>query len=264
MQIAVRIFCVVWGVLGAQAWAQSETTALDKVLSVTSTQALEKPKVSDVRMAVLKDIGRSVGLRAGLQDEGKAIIKQLATRKEQLDTSFHFGALVLPTGAFPPVVEEARSVISVTDYSMRVAGVIYRIYSPAKMLAVPPTWRDYLYMGLDTGNDPLIGEAQSTAYPKDEHEAAYWKQVVQQAYAAGREQAQKTFKLNLSRLERDFNGMRKFYELHARGLVTAPVVSKGIDAVSKPDANTIVIGETIFRITRAAGFTESTQWTATQ
>lgn len=243
---------------------KSAGSALTKALSVTSPQAFVKPQVSDVRAAVIKEVGRSIGLRAGLQDESKTIVQEIEQQKAVLDQDFHFGALILPSGAFPPVIEEARSVISVTDYSMRVAGVVYRILAPARMQSVPPTWRDYLMVGLEMGHDPLIGHMQEAAYPKDEHEAKLWKEVVTKAYQDGRKQAQKIFLLNLGRMERDLKGMRKFYELHARGLVTAPVVVSATQGAFKPDPNTIVIGESVFRITKAASFTGSEQWKVTQ
>lgn len=238
------------------------SSALDKVLNATAVTSIPL-SVSEVRADALKEIGGGLGMRAGLADESRNILAQINKEKNNLDRKFQFGSLTFPTGALPPVIIEPQDVISVMDYSMRVAGKIYKIESPARF--IPVNWRDYLFLGLSYETDPIIGDEQRKLYPRDADETTYWKKVVLDGYNKGRQQAKKIFDVNLARLERDFNGMQLFYELNARGLVSAPVVASATESVSRPDANTIIIGETLFRITSQPTFDGNAKhWKATK
>src|SRR3546814_17782224 len=55
--------------------------------------------------------------------------------------------------------------------------------------------------------------------------------------------------------------MRTFYELHGRGLVSLPRLATSQDVVNQTDPNTIVVGDTVFRITVPSAFnTETVPW----
>lgn len=227
--------------------ATAQTSALDRVLNVTSKRP-ESHGISEVRAETLRTIGRSLGMRAGLADGSEAIIAQIEKEKRALDERFHFGSLTFPSGALPPVIEESKDVMSVMDFSFRLAGQVYRIISPARFGQV--NWRDYLYLGLAADTDPLVSESHSSVYPRDATEISFWQRSVREAYDQGRQQAKEIFDLNLQRMERDFNGMRLYYELAARGLVSAPAIAAATESVSNPDPNTLIIGETMIRITQ--------------
>jgi defect-in-organelle-trafficking protein DotC len=233
-------------------------SALEKVLSVTSRRD-DTDGISDVRAQALQALGSNLGERAGLADESKKIIKDIESNKTGLDTKYNFGSLTFPTGALPPVIEDASDVISVMDFSMRVAGKIYIIKAPATFHMA--NWRDYLYLGLSSEEDPVVNEGQRSVYPRDSKEERYWNKVVHEGYERGRKQASAIFKMNLARLERDFYGMRTYYELYGRGLVSAPAIATATESVSRPDPNTIIIGETLIRITSPAAFEKDmTKW----
>lgn len=195
----------------AYADAAAPQSTLDKVLSATSQLSSIPSGISEVRAAALKQLGIGLGMRAGLADESRVIIAEIEKEKTVLDTKFNFGSLTFPTGALPPVIEEAKDVIAITEYSMRVQGRVYRIVSPATF--GQNNWRNYLYLGLTDSDDQIVGDAQRSILPKDDAEKKYWESVVRSAYAEGRKQSRKIFELNLARLERDFNGMRLFYAL---------------------------------------------------
>lgn len=238
--------CALTGSLTCSVAYAQATSALDKVLNATAKTDIPSG-VSEVRAAALKEMGEALGMRAGLADESRDILAQVKKEKVDLDRKFPFGSLTFPSGALPPVIVEPQDVISVTDYSMRVDGKIYRIESPARF--VPVNWRDYLFLGLSYEGDPIVGDKQRSLYPRTSDETIYWKKVVLHGFDKGRQQAKKIFDINLARLVRDFNGMQLFYELNARGLVSAPVIASATQSVSRRDPNTIVIGETLFRIT---------------
>ncbi|MBY0239125.1 MAG: type IV secretory system conjugative DNA transfer family protein [Burkholderiaceae bacterium] len=232
--------------------APSAQSNLDKVLSASSRIHAIPAGISEVRAAALKQLGVGLGLRAGLADESKVISAEIEKEKSVLDTKFNFGSLTFPSGALPPVIEEAQDVIAITEYSMRVQGRVYRIVAPATF--GQNNWRNYLYLGLTDNDDQLVGDAQRSNLPKGDTEKAYWESIVRTAYEEGRNQSRKIFELNLARLERDFNGMRMFYTLYGRGLVSAPKFAAATDSVSRPDPNTIIIGDSVFRISSQPEF----------
>lgn len=243
--------------------APAAQSNLDKVLSASSRLPNIPSGISEVRAAALKQLGVGLGMRAGLADEGRVIVAEIEDEKSVLDTKFNFGSLTFPNGALPPVIEEAQDVIAITEYSMRVKGRVYRIVAPATF--GQNNWRNYLYLGLTDSDDQLIGDAQRSILPKDDTEKAYWETVVRTGYKEGRAQARKIFDLNLARLERDFNGMRLFYTLYGRGLVSAPTFAAATDSVSRPDPNTIIIGDSVFRITTQPVFNgNGADWKATK
>lgn len=248
------------------AFAQAAPVAqsnLDKVLSASSRVSTIPTGISEVRAAALKQLGIGLGMRAGLADESRVIVGEIEKEKAFLDTKFSFGSLTFSSGALPPVIEEAQDVIAITEYSMRVQGRVYRIVTPATF--GQNNWRNYLYLGLTDNDDQLVGDAQRNILPKDDTEKAYWDTIVRGAYAEGRQQSRKIFELNLARLERDFNGMRLFYTLYGRGLVSAPQFATATDSVSRPDPNTIIIGDSTFRISAQPKFNgNGADWKATK
>lgn len=238
--------------------SDGEGSSLNRIINLSS-KSKELDGVSPVRAAALRELGRGLGMRAGLEDESAKIVKEIETEKINLDRKFNFGTMTFPTGALPPVISEAKDVISVMDFSMRVAGKVYRIESPARF--IPVNWRDYLYLGLSASADPLVNEAQRSIYPRDSNESRYWEKVVKEGYAEGAKQARSIFHVNLSRLERDFNGMQLYYELAARGLVSVPQIATATESVKRPDPNTIIIGESLIRITDQPKFDgDATRW----
>src|SRR5690606_26410483 len=101
--------------------------------------------------------------------------------------------------------------------------------------------------------------------PRDAQEKAFWEQEVRAAYFSGREQAQEIFDHNLSLLEQVYTGMRTFYDLYQRNMVSAPIIAKSQEIITQDDPNTIVVGDTLFRITMPAQFqTDPEKWKALQ
>lgn len=237
-------------------------SALDTVLGASAVQE-EAPGIPEVRAGDLRRIGRNLGMRAGLIDGSDIIIKMIEADKARLDREYNFGSLTFASGALPPVIEDAKDVISVMEFSMTVAGRVYKIVSPSRFGQV--NWRDYLYLGLSFEKDPLLNDDQRAVYPRDDKERMFWKKVVQEGYAAGRDQARQIFEVNLARLKRDFKGMRLYYELAARGLVSQPEIATATDSVANPDPNTLIIGETLIRITAQPKFQgDSAKWSVKQ
>src|SRR3546814_9543604 len=58
------------------------------------------------------------------------------------------------------------------------------------------------------------------------------------------------FRNNLARLEEIYNGMRIFFDLYQRKMVSAPYIASSQEIVTQDDPNTMIVGDTTFRIGR--------------
>lgn len=251
-------------VLGSSAYAAPTSRALDQVLNAKGAAPVDDG-LSETRRNTLKEMADALGRRAGLIDRAAEICDDIKARAAELDSRFVFSSLITQEGVLPPVISEAVDIVSVMDRSMRVAGRKYKIEAEARFVGVAPTWRDYLYIGLKgLDDDKLVGDSNRTGLPRNDKEKAFYNKLILEGYAKGQDQADKIFHLNLARLESDFYGMRRFYGLVDRGLVTLPVIASATDAVSKKDPNTMTMGETVFRIVQPAAFQTDAKWKARQ
>ncbi|MBS0454069.1 MAG: type IV secretory system conjugative DNA transfer family protein [Proteobacteria bacterium] len=221
--------------------------------------AESEPRLSMVRETALRETAYGLGTRLGLLQRSREIAVEVAKRDRELDKRFDFGGLMMGPGVLPPVIMENTDAISLEATTMRVSNAIYKIDEPARFVAISPTWRDWLLMGLPT-EDAADMTAVKSLLPRDAAEQAFWKREVAQAVAAGRSQAQQIFDLNVATLEKTYFGMRLFYDLWKRGMVTVPVVASAQTMVDRENPNTIAVGNTMFRITQQAGFADTSRW----
>ena len=226
------------------------------VRSAQASATQEVARITPVREAILREAALTLGAQWGLGDRSREIIKVLEGSSSQLDRRFEFGALMLGVGYLPPVISEARDAVAIEGATMRVAKAIYIIDEPPRPVLVAPTWRDWLYVGLDDELRPSPG-SRDAILPKDRAESAFWASEMDRAYQEGRKQADEVFDLNMARLQRSYSGMRRYYDLFKRGMVSAPMIVAASSVSSIKDPNTIVLGDVVFSVTVAAGFIEN-------
>lgn len=238
---------VLLALLPAGAFAQS---SFEELLRATSADARPGREVSltPVREAALRETAMQLGVQWGLGDRSREIAKEIEAVAAKLDRRYGFGQLMMGVGFLPPVISEARDAVAIEGSVMRIAKRAYKIDEPPRPVAVAPTWRDWLYVGLDAGLRPAR-PSHSTLLPRDAQEQEYFQREMRRAYEEGRKQAADVFDLNLARLNRTYDGMRRFYDLYKRGMVTAPVIASASTIIDTDDINTVVIGNTVFRIT---------------
>lgn len=260
----VRALALASYTLCATVLAQSAVTAdpVDNIMSAISRNGTTE-SISVVREAALREAAEAVGARNGLRDKTCAINAEIDRMKSALEVRYRFGDLMMGRGILPPVISEARDSVALDATVMRVASFVYHIDEAARIVDIPPTWRDWLYVGL-----PVDECARPTApsldisdqlRPRDATETQYFRSVVARAYAAGQQQATEVFRHNLARLERSYMGMRRYFDLYARGMVSAPVIVSSTDIVRRDDPNTLIVGDTLIRITVPADFVEAHQ-----
>jgi defect in organelle trafficking protein DotC len=237
----------------------SPSEQLDQVTNLRANASAgdEIPKTREI---VLRGAAQILGAQTGYAERSAEILSDVKKKSLDLDRRFSFGALMLGVGVLPPVITQANDVVNVQATTMHVAGRLYRILEPAHFVSVAPSWRDWLLLGLDA-KPRLNLQGDASQLPNNAAESAFWKSAVKEAYDKGRAQASAAFTLNLALLERTYTGMRNFYELYQRGMVTMPSISSHDSIVEKPDENTIVVGDMVFRITKPAQLVNKySQW----
>ncbi|ADP20115.1 MULTISPECIES: type IV secretory system conjugative DNA transfer family protein [Achromobacter] len=241
-----------------------QSEALNSLMNASAGRVA--PRISPVREAILRPTAQALGTQTGMIEAANEILQVVNDMGGTMDRTFRFGDLVMGQGVLPPVVVASHNSASIGEGAkmMRVAGSVYKIEEPARFFTGAPSWRDWLLMGLLAQSDAPQLPDNPQLLPQDDKERAYWQEIVQKSYVQGREQAARIFEENLAGLERTYLGMRTFYELHGRGLVSLPRLATTQDIVNQTDANTIVVGDTVFRITVPSSFnTDTKNWRPT-
>lgn len=261
--ILVAAVAAAFGGAPVCAFAQ-QSEALSSLMNASAGRVA--PRISPVREAILRPTAQALGTQTGMIEAANEILQVVNDMGGTMDRTFRFGDLVMGQGVLPPVVVASHNSASIGEGAkmMRVAGSVYKIEEPARFFTGAPSWRDWLLMGLLAQSDAPELPDNPQLLPQDDKERAYWQEVVQKSYVQGREQAARIFEENLAGLERTYLGMRTFYELHGRGLVSLPRLATTQDVVNQTDANTIVVGDTVFRITVPSSFnTDTNNWRPT-
>lgn len=201
--------------------------SLNDILQLKGT-AID-PQV-DLRAKMIAGTARTVGFRAGLANRGLAYKKLLDARTTVLDSMFQFQTLLGPGGVLPPVIVEAQDSAAYADDQMRTATRIYKIVRPEHLVSVPPTWRDYLLMGLLVKATVDIPEGD--ARPRNNDEMKVWQDNVMAGWKTGEQGADQIFEANLNRLTRDFTGMLRYSILLQQGIITPTQVAESHRAVT--------------------------------
>lgn len=232
---------------------------IDSILGVSSTSSASSEKIGYAREQILREAGTALGARAGLSDRSKELIAILNERSTSLDAKFNFNPFVIGASVLPPVISESKDVVALEAAAMNVAGVIYHIDEPARFAMPTPTWRSWMYVGLD--ESPVLIPALGSNGPANSAEKQLWQSVVKESYEIGRVQANSVFDANLALLERVHAGMRRYFKLWQRGMVSAPIIAQNSEIVLRQDANTISVGNTLYRITAPTDFRGFQKWT---
>jgi len=211
-----------------------------------------------MKFEMIKQSGFSYGTQGGFYARTSEIKKMLKSYEDYLDKAFDFSALMLNTGkVVPPVISESTSSIAMTDSrSLRVTDVTYVIDKPARFSAVPPNWRNYLF--IMTPKKPDVPD--KTLLPVSDAEQKAWEKAVKLGWAAGYCQADKAYASALADLRHDFIGMVRYHILLRKNIVSIPFVTATDEKITRED-NKLVIGDQILRITAMPGFKiDNSQW----
>lgn len=209
--------------------------------------------LSLVRRTVISEAARVLGGQAGRRDRTIELRKQLDGMEFALDRQYEFGQFVLPGGFLPPVIIKSSDLMTVGDNYIRMGADRFEIYKGASPAPQNPSWRQWMYIGLAISEPPSL-EYVRAGTPKNREEQAFFDQELAAAYKEGRDAADRTLSVNYAELEKVYSGMRNFYELLARGMVTAPKIKSRQSIVTAEGRQVIVTGDTYFEVVTDTNF----------
>lgn len=245
--------------------AQASTSAPEDQ-PVTLDSLLNPPSkattgLTDLRMQMLTEAGKTVGFRGGMAARARVLRDALNARAENLDTIFQFSPLINRNGTIPPVIVEARELSSFSPDQIRTANRVYKIEKEERFVSVPPTWRDYLFVGL-----PMKGGVDLPTFdtrPQNGNEEAVWRDAVKNGWSAGEQQADAILAANFNRLTRDYTGMVRYSTLVQEGMISTTRVAESRQTVTG-DGRQLMLGDTLRRVTSKATFeTNPNKWSPT-
>ncbi|HGW4499644.1 type IV secretory system conjugative DNA transfer family protein [Stutzerimonas nitrititolerans] len=232
--------------------------ATERALDVPPTlESLQNPSseestgVPDLRRQMLLEAGKTVGFRGGMAAKAHLLHGALGRRSDELDKMFQFSPLITTSGTIPPVIVEARDVAAFSPDQIRTADRVYKITRAERFVSVPPTWRDYLYVGL-----PASGKVELpdfAARPQTSEEEAIWQAAVAEGWEDGQKQAVQILEANFNRLTRDYRGMLLYSTLLQNDMIGKTQVAESQQTVTG-DGQQLMLGDKLKRVTKRAEF----------
>ena len=213
-----------------------------------------------LRIQAIQEIALSLGAQSGLAWRSEEINRNLEQHGSELDNTYNFHALLLPHSVQPPILEEGRQTLNVSDPStIRLADRTYTILAQARFVSQPPNWRNYLWQSYTKPETPAY-----TLLPQTKKEKAVWIEYVSRGWKQGVKQSDAIYTLNLARLTRDYNGMILYRKLLAQGMVSPPfVATTKLGVTGTSDGTGLRVNDQILRITGMPNLqADSSAWQA--
>ena len=226
--------------------------------ALLNPQSQATTKVTDIRSQLLSGVGHTVGFRGGMAARGHELVDGLNSREPALDAMYKFAPMIAKNGTLPPVIVEARDLAAFTPDQIRTANRVYKIEREERFVSVPPTWRDYLYVGLPVRQSVELPAFE--ARPQDDAEDQIWKKAVREGWADGYKQADAILEANFHRLTRDYTGMHLYSTLLQADMITTTRVAESQQTVTG-DSKQMMLGDKLRRVTDKAKFvTDPGKW----
>lgn len=215
----------------------------------------------DIRREALKEAALSYGARGGLASRTYEIRQQLTKRESYLDKVFDFRQLLIaaPSGLQiePPIISESLDALLIENegQTAAVSDTIYNINKNVKIVSAGRNWRQYLEREWGTVEEP-----PEILRPITNEERAIWRELVEKGWKEGVIQADQIFEQDIAALIADFNGMVRYRQLLAQGMVSPPFAQQ-VDRGVTGDGNTMRVGDRAVAITDAPKLISGTdQW----
>ena len=213
---------------------------------------------SGMREQAIYEAAYTVALQTAVKCRYTDINNVLNSLDKELDMAFNFSPLMLyGNRVMPPIVTQAGSSFDLRDPKLAVGSdKTFRIFKGARIVTMAPNWRDYMYK--EFGAVETINVLLS---PKDEAEQQLWQKAVLTGWTEGESQAHKIFKINLNRLERDYNGVIQFLLLADQGIMSRPQLAEGKHSVQESEEGAALdINQVVYRLTEDARFQDVKAW----
>lgn len=238
----------------------TEEEILDEILYNAEKFAKDsyKNKFADLRPQAVIEAAQTLGFQKGVQWRYEKIMENVLNQESQINRIFDFGGLLMNNGRIlPPVIIEGEKGLNIE--SNLVATEVessFRILKDARIVSVPPSWRDYLYREYEASR--VVNPA---VLPKGKEEQDLWEEYAKKGFNEGVRHADRLFKTNLQKMVRDFEGILRFKILAEQNIVSLPILSKGEIGIVVEDKK-LDVDQRIFRITKEGSFNDKVEtWT---
>lgn len=217
----------------------------------------DKARKRVLREAAQKKAALSWGAQTGYAKKTDRRNRWLIAHAEDLDRIFTFRPFLAENEhVLLPSVDSGRRGYKIEDASTSAGTMVsYRIHEPARIISIPPTFRDYLI--LSPGNPKKVN---ALLLPRNAKEEKLWKKWTSRGWKAGERLSDQAFRIGSRRLVREIEGRIRFYELTLAGQIERPDWALS-PAATLRTGTVLEIGDTVLRITRPSRFTASDKWT---
>ncbi len=209
-----------------------------------------------LREAAQKKAALSWGAQTGYAKKTELRNRWLIAHAQDLDRIFTFRPFLAENEhVLLPSVDSGRRAFKLETATTSAGTLVsYRIREPARLVSIPPTFRDYLVLspGVPKKVDALL-------LPRNAKEKKRWKEWTDRGWKAGEKLSERAFRIGTRRLVRAIEGRIRFYELSLAGQIDRPDWASS-PATALRTGEVLEIGDTVLRITRPARFTEPSKW----
>lgn len=261
-------FCVQLALCVASAWSDSVAAAreLEPAPTLRAAQELspryrtararEAASKELARAGIVRDAAHVYGVAVGYAARAAEIRRDLDARAAELDTIYSFHGLVEGGRLLAPSVSFADQVMAIEGdgSQMRETARVLRVEEPARLVSVPPTWRDYLTIGA-----PSVDRPDDAMLPATSDEREVWTEAVAEGYDIGRKQAELVLETQMSLLTATYEGMLRYRKLVAQGVIAPAQVGQTDFGIVRED-DVLRIQDRVITVTEPARFTDSSRW----
>ncbi|MHB1285556.1 MAG: type IV secretory system conjugative DNA transfer family protein [Leptospirales bacterium] len=209
-----------------------------------------------LRQAAQKKAALSWGAQTGYAKQTSLRNRWLRAHAEDLDRTFTFRPFLAGNEhVLLPAVDSGRRAFKLENPLAADSTLMsYRVHEPARIVSIPPTFRDYLILspGSPKKVNPLL-------LPKNGRERKNWKKWTDRGWKTGKELSDRAFMIGTRRLVRAIEGRIRFYELALAGQISRPAWASS-PASTLRTGEVLEIGDTVLRITQPARFTAQDLW----
>ncbi|MCL4485093.1 MAG: type IV secretion system DotC family protein [Nitrospirae bacterium] len=262
-RLALTIFALFLCLSSEIAFAAGLSPASNSRQTLPTLGQAEHPKKPDdrvrkraLREAAQKKAALSWGAQTGYAKKTELRNRWLIAHAQDLDRIFSFRPFLAENEhVLLPSVDSGRRAFKLETATTSAGTLVsYRIREPARLVSIPPTFRDYLVL-----SPGVPKKVAALLLPRNAKEKKRWKEWTDRGWKAGEKLSERAFRIGSRRLVRAIEGRIRFYELSLAGQIDRPDWARS-PATDLRTGEVLEIGDTVLRITRPARFTSSDKW----
>ena len=226
---------------------------LHELLELENKSGSSETAVSKMRPAAIREAAQLATFQKAMSWRYSQLIDETERYGNIMDTAFNFSPLLLIQGQaliMPPVLAKAGASMRIEDGDTATSSkVTYELLEPARYIASPPTWREFLMVD----SFPKADEPNPALLPRNSEERKIWREAVREAWNEGVEQADLLYADNVARMAREYRGIMLYHLLTAQHLLSE-VGTASAELGRHASGNKLNIGQRVYRITRPSAF----------